>query len=163
MDKIIEININDKDDIFDKYNDKNISKEFIEYIIEKTKQIEINKNIKFICINKCGIEKNIIELIKKELEKEYKISLKKRKKNNLKQIIFLLMGIIFLILSINIKEESIWKEISLITGWVHIWEMIELELFSDMDERIRRKNIQRMLKSEMIVTEKNVVVMEKTD
>lgn len=159
MDKIIEININDKDDIFDKYNDKNISKEFIEYIINKTKQIELNKNIKFICIKKCDIEKNIVELIRKELEKEYKISLKERNKNNIKQIIFLLMGIIFIILSTNIEDKSIWKEISLITGWVHIWEMIELEMFSDMDGRIKRKTIKRILNSEMIETEKNIVVM----
>ena len=159
MDKIMEININDKDDIFDKYNDKNISKEFIEYIINKTKQIELNKNIKFICIKKCDIEKNIVELIRKELEEEYKISLKERNKNNIKQIIFLLMGIIFIILSTNIEDKSIWKEISLITGWVHIWEMIELEMFSDMDGRIKRKTIKRILNSEMIETEKNVVVM----
>lgn len=159
MDKIIEININDKDDIFDKYNDKNISKEFIEYIINKTKQIELNKNIKFICIKKCDIEKNIVELIRKELEEEYKISLKERNKNNIKQIIFLLMGIIFIILSTNIEDKSIWKEISLITGWVHIWEMIELEMFSDMDGRIKRKTIKRILNSEMIETEKNVIVM----
>ena len=60
------------------------------------------------------------------------------------------MGIFFLTLSTLVDSESIWYELMIIGGWVPIWEMIEVELFPDVEERRKRKVIKKLLKSEII-------------
>lgn len=42
------------------------------------------------------------------------------------------------------------KEILLISGWVPIWEMVKIELFPDVQGRIKRKYIKKLLKSDII-------------
>ena len=44
----------------------------------------------------------------------------------------------------------IFKEIILIGGWVLIWEMIELEIFSDVKEKRKRIILKKILNSEFI-------------
>lgn len=57
---------------------------------------------------------------------------------------------IFVFLSTKIQGSGMWKEILLITGWVPIWEMIEVELFPDAYGRRERKLINKLLKSEIV-------------
>ena len=97
---------------------------------------------------KCDIDINVSYLIKEGLEKEYRRSLDEYHNNNVKQIILLFLGIIFI--STLIKDEFIWKEILLISGWVPIWKMIEVELFSDVAGRKKRKTIKKLLNREII-------------
>lgn len=63
-------------------------------------------------------------MIKEGLKEEYNKSLKNRHDNNVEQLFFLFLGILFIFLSTLIKEETIWKELLLISGWVPILEMI---------------------------------------
>lgn len=158
MEKIIEIDINDKYDLIDKYNEKKSSNEMIEYIIKQAQYLKKNKKIQIIINKKCNIDKDIKKLIKDGLKEEYSRSLQERYNNNVKQIVFLFLGIIFIFLSTLIEDGVIWKEILLITGWVPIWEMIEVELFPDVYGRKRRRIIKKLLNSEMI--EKNIEKIE---
>jgi len=150
MEKIIEININNKYDLIDKYNEKKVSNEIIEYIIKQERLITNNKT-KIVISNKCYIDKKIDELLKEGLQEEYSKSLEQHHKNNMKQVLFLILGVIFIFLSTLIKNGIIWKEILLIIGWVPIWEMIEVELFSDAAGRKKRMLIKKLLNSEIIV------------
>ena len=65
-------------------------------------------------------------------------------------IIFLGLGILFIYLSTLIKNGDVWKEIILITGWVPIWKMIEVEILPDVAGRRKRKIIKKLLNSEFI-------------
>lgn len=150
MEKIIEIDLNNKYDLIDKYNEKKISNEIIEYIIKQAKLLR-NKQVKIIINNNCHIDKDITRLIKEGLKEEYDRSLEEHHTNNVKQILFLILGITFIFLSTLIDDGVIWKEVLLISGWVPIWEMIEVELFPDVDGRRKRKLIKRLLHSEIVV------------
>jgi len=60
------------------------------------------------------------------------------------------MGSILIYLSFKIKNVQVWREILLISGWVPIWEMVKIELFPDVEGRIKRRIINKLLKSEIV-------------
>lgn len=159
MEKTIEIDLNNKYNLIDKYNEKKLSNEFIEYIIKQTVSIKESRNIKIIINKKCDIDQDITNLIKEGLKEEYNKSLEERHRNNIKQFIFFILGVIFIFLSTLVEKGIIWKEILLISGWVPIWEMIEVQIFPDVDGSKKRKIIKKLLNSEII--EKNIEI-EKT-
>ena len=76
-------------------------------------------------------------------------NLKDHLKINILQLIFLFAGIFFIFLSFKIQNQ-IWKEIFLIGGWVPIWEMIDLELFSDIRGIKRKKILSKLIESEIV-------------
>lgn len=151
MGKEIKIDIVNKKDLLEKYNENKVSRDVIEYLIKEAMLAEKEDKIEII-VNK---DKEILsedckELIKNGLKDEYKRSLETEHDNNIKQLYFLILGIILLFFSTQIKEDGIWKEILLISGWVPIWEMVKIELFPDVQGRIKRRYIKKLLKSEII-------------
>ena len=48
------------------------------------------------------------------------------------------------------KNDIVWREIILITGWVPIWKMIEVEILPDVAARRKRRVINKILRSEFI-------------
>lgn len=150
MEEIIEISINNKYDLINKYNDKKVSNNLLKYIIKQTILLEKNKKIKILINKKINTDINSVELIKEGLKEEYKGSIEERHRNNIKQIILLLLGMFFIFIATRIEKIGMWREIILITGWVPIWEMVKIELFSDVYGRRKRKIIKRLLKSEIL-------------
>ena len=116
------------------------------------------EKIKIIINKKCMLEQDCTKMIREGLKEEYNKTLEQRRSNNIKQMWLLILGVALLFLSTLITEDGIWKEILLISGWVPIWEMIEVELFPDVDARIERRIIRRLLKSEIV--EKNIKIEE---
>lgn len=154
MEEIITISINDKYELIGRYDEKNISRELLEYILKETILTKKNKTIKIVINKRKDIEINSVEIVKEGLKQEYERSLEERRRNNLKQLFFLLLGMIFIFIATRMKYKGMWREILLITGWVPIWEMIEIELFPDVYGRRERRTIKKLLKSEII--EKNI-------
>lgn len=153
MEHIIEIDLHNKHNLIDKYNEKKVSHGLIEYIIKQVEETNLYNDAKIVINKKCHIEEDSIKLIKEGLKEEYNRSLKKRDDNNIKQLIFLGLGILFIYLSTLIKNGDVWKEIILITGWVPIWKMIEVEILPDVAGRRKRKIIKKILRSEFIEKE----------
>ena len=149
MEKTIEIDINYKSHLVDRYNDDKLSSDLLKYILKEALLAEKSDKIKIILNKKTDIDKNSVEILKQGLKEEYNISLNKHISNNKKQIGLLILGIIFIFLSTQIQE-LVWKEIVLIVGWVPIWEMIRIELFLDVEGRRKRKIIKKLLNSEII-------------
>lgn len=158
MEKNIEIDLVDKYDLVERYNEKKTSSNLIEYIIKQTRFIRKKEKIKIIVNKKCVLEQDCTKMIREGLKEEYNKTLEQRRSNNIKQMWLLILGVALLFLSTLITEDEIWKEILLISGWVPIWEMIEVELFPDVDARIERRIIRRLLKSEIV--EKNIKIEE---
>ena len=151
MEKIIEIDLHDKYDLVEKYNENKISNELIKYIIKEAIPIRKNEKIKIVINVKCNnINRDCKEFLQEGLTEEYNKSIQEHKITDIKQICLLILGIIFLFLSSNINNEVIWKEILLITGWVPIWEVIDLELFSNTKGKGKIKIINKLLNSEII-------------
>lgn len=151
MEKTIEIDITNEDDLFEKYNKKKVSKDLINYIIESTPRFRNKDTFKIIVnstiTNKCA------DIILDGLKEEYKKSVNVHYRTNIVQTIYLLVGIIVLSIS-TIIEKVIFKEIVLIGGWVLIWSMVELEIFSDTSGRRKRRILKKLLNSEMIELKK---------
>lgn len=147
MEKIIEIDILNKNDLIDKYNEDKLSRDLMEYIIKEVGYVRRKDKIKIVINNKCGV-KNYKNIFINSLKEEYLKNLKITRITNIKQLFLLIIGIAFLFFSTLVKEESIWKEILLIGGWVPIWEVIDIELFSDLEGRRRRIILKKLIKSE---------------
>ena len=150
MEEIVEINIKNKQDLVSKYNEQKLSDSLLKYILKETMHIKYGKNIKIVINKKCEINEDIEKIIKNGLEDEYNRSIENRNRTNEKQFIFLLLGILFIFLSTLIPS-VVWKEVVLITGWVPIWKMLEIELIPDVYARRKRMIIKKILKSEIEV------------
>ena len=151
MKKVIEIDLNSKDDLLEKYNNKRISKDLIEYLINEINFINKNDNVVIQINNNINTDIDIVKYLTNGLKDEYKSNIKSHLKNNIIQIVLFFLGIFFLFLSTQIKGNDIWKEILLIGGWVPIWEMIDLELFNDYRGHKRKRILQKLLDSEIII------------
>lgn len=147
MEKIIRIDIQKEEDLIEKYDDSIINHNLIEYILKKSNDISKNDTIKFDIKNKCNTKIHIKERIIEGLKLEYNHTVKEHHRNNLIQLILLLLGITFLFLSTLISNEFIWKEVLLIGGWVPIWEMIDIELFNEFKGRRTKKIIEKLITS----------------
>ncbi len=150
MNKTIEIDITDKNDFIEKYNQNIISNDVIEYIIKQAMLIGNQDNIKIVINKKCEIKKTCSKMIKEGLKEEYNRSLKAHHSTNAKQVVLMILGIILLYFTSMIDEGVIWKEILLISGWVPIWETIELELFPDAEGKLKRRIIKKLLNCEIV-------------
>ena len=149
MEKEIKIDLLDEIDITEKYNDDKISKDLLEYLIKEARFVKKREKIKIIVNNKCQTKLNYQDILHNSFKEEYIHNLKEHLRNNILQIIFLLVGLFFIFLSFKV-ENQIWKEIFLIGGWVPIWEMVDLELFSDIRGIRRKKILLKLSKSEII-------------
>lgn len=148
--KTIVVDIDRKFDFLRRYNDKKVSEKLLEYLIDQIGMYKNTEKVRIVLNKRCELDVNTIKFIKEGLKEEYKKSLNLRDSNNAKQLWLLVMGVLFLFLSTKVPETTIWKEVLVITGWVPIWEMIEVELFPDAVERKRRKAIKKLLKCEII-------------
>lgn len=151
MERVIKIDLNNKEDLVEKYNNSIVSSELINYIISQVMTFSKKEDFRIIINNNCDLEEDYISLIKEGLEIEYKKSLKKHHTNNIKEFFLIIMGIIFLLIS-RMLGDNVFNEVFLIIGWVPIWEAIELELFSDSEERRKRFILKRLLASDYIST-----------
>lgn len=151
MEKIIEIDLLELDDLLERYNRKKVSLSLIEYIIKQTPNFKKNDNLKII-INTKIKDIDCVSLIKRGLKEEYNNNLKKHFYNDIIQIIYLIIGVAIIFIYTLLKQ-SIAKELVLISGWVFIWSVVELELFSDSESRKRRIILNKLLLSEFVVNQ----------
>jgi hypothetical protein len=148
MEKIIQIDLYDAETLYERYNRNMVSRKLIDYIIEQAMFISVYDTVKVLINNECKIDKNYIEMIKEGLRIEYKKKLRNRYYNNIKQLVLLLIGTLFLFMTVIIKDNFVFREVVLIIGWVPIWAAIEIELFTDAVERRKRKIIKKLLESD---------------
>ena len=147
--KSINITIKKEEDFFEKYNSTTVSKDLLNYIIEKSS----TKNItKLIIESKLKLDFKLF--IKEGLKKELEKSNEDTKRINIMQIMLILLGTFFIFISVLLKKHIIWNEIVLIIGWVPIWEAIDIELFRDSKERKKRNIIKKLLDIDIEVHQK---------
>lgn len=149
MEKVIEIDLINKEEFFEKYNHNEVSRDLINYIVKQTFINRKTKKIQIVINNKCKID-NTVNLLRAGIKKEYEFSHKQLKYNNLVQLIFIIFGVFCLFLATLLRNSVILNEIVIIGAWVLLWETIDLELFSDTKQRGRRKILKKILKSEIV-------------
>ncbi len=147
MENILEIDINSKEDLFEKYNDKKISKELIKYMVDCVSEFKMNDKLKVVINNNLKDKIFVSELIKKELDFEMDRNEYKFIYNNRKQIIYFILGVCALVLSTFIEIE-ILEEIILIGAWVVLWDMVELEIDDDINYKKKKRILKKILNSD---------------
>jgi len=151
VEKIIKLDIIRDSDLIERYDKENINPKLIDYLINKTKFIKKNIKIKIKINNESNVEEDIVKKISEGLNKEFERVTEIQKRNDIIQLILLLIGIVFIFISTLINEKYMWKEVILIIGWVPIWEMVDLELFKDFRGKRRKRIIKKLLNSEYIL------------
>lgn len=148
MEKIVTIDIQNEEDLVGIYDSNIANYNLIDYILKKTLYTNKNDKITFIIHNKCNTTLPIKDIIINGLYLEYEYLIKEYKKNTLLKIALLFLGLFFLFLSTILVKESIWHEFLVIAGWVPLWEMIDIELFSDSKNRRKKHIIEKLLNCE---------------
>ena len=151
MNNIIEIDIENRESLIEKYNKKIVSRDLINYIIDKAFKIDSENNIVLNINNKTNLDARV--LIITGLKLEYKKLVMEKRRNNLIQFAYFIIGLLLLVISRLIGNASILKEVFLIGGWVFIWEVLEIELFHDFKNNLRAKKVKQLLKSEIKINE----------
>lgn len=153
--KHISISINGKEDLSEKYNNNVLSNEINSYILKESLPVRNSERI-------------IVDILSyKELKEEDKIEIERLIKNNYKSlckekniikeyqykqsILLTIIGILFIVISNILKEESIISELFLIVGWVSLWEVIYKILFDNVKDKIE---IERYNKINFIIKKK---------
>ena len=149
MEELLEIDLIEEDDLLERYNRKKVSKKLLEYIIDTSLHFNPKSKIKIIINNKLDYSQKCSPLIFEGLKNEYNISYKNQIKTNIIQFIYFIVGCLILFLSTLVTSEVL-REVILIGGWVFIWAMVELEIFTDLNEKKKRKIIKKLLCSEYI-------------
>ena len=149
MERILEIDIDKKECLFCVYNKKKVSKELIRYIIESFPKMKKNDTLKVVINNRIGNNIRCSELIKKGLDETLAMNDWNFHKSNIKQISFLSLGIVALIVASVIKID-ILKEIVIIGAWVLLWNVVEMELVDDILNRKRKKTLEKILSSDFV-------------
>ena len=150
MNKTIIININSKKDLFDTYNNKEINDKLIAHIIKKASLISKKDKLTINILNNIKENINISKLIKERLKKEYNSVILEHHKNNLIQFILFIIGVIILVVA-KLYNHLIWHDVLVIIGWVPIWEMVDIEIFDNINEKRLKKIINKLLVSKIII------------
>ncbi len=142
--KNITVDLKREEDLYSKYNN-NVSRDLIDYLISEARytkgdiKVTINTNFDI---------SNIDLLIKAGLQKMSNETRKIDIIHDMKQVMFLMIGVLFLIISSFIFYDVI-KEIIVIAGWVAIWEVVDISLNVDSKTRASRKIIKRLMNSKI--------------
>ena len=151
MEKIIEADILDLDDFFEKYNKELVSRDLINYILENAKDSLDSDKIKIVLNKK--IKKELGDILRNSFLVEYKKMEKEHFNNNKKQVIYFLIGIVMLVISRILNDRALIEELFLIGGWVLIWQTVEIEFFGDTLNRKKRKLLKKLINSEIVEKE----------
>ncbi len=153
MQKTIKISVNNIKYLYSRYNQKAISNDLINYIIYVANHFKAQDKIKIVFEIHSLNDKFKSEL-RESLKNNYLHLKHEYQRNNLRQFIYLLIGIGILWIALLIHNNELFEEIFVISGWVLIWKMVEIELFIDTENRRRRHILKRLLSSEIVVKNK---------
>lgn len=143
------VNLKNKNDYVNKFNNDRISKELNNYLLDECKTIKYNSKINI----KVKSEFNITE----EEQKKFKEMIKNSyvddnlelnltlKRLLVVDLIMFLIGIVFLLFYYLSKNIIIMSEILLIFGWVLIWESTYNLLFSRVENKIKIKKNRQII------------------
>lgn len=148
MENIIKININKKEDYINKYNNKNLSKDLSNYIINEYKTFNIKNKFHIEITSNYKMEEEekekLISMIRANFGTEISEIKEYRNKTNTINTIILIIGIILLILYEVSLNLTILSEFILVFSWILIWESLYNFIFGTFINKIdikRRKNL----------------------
>lgn len=151
---VIHVDLEEKQDLYDEYNWNILNDKLANYIDKQISKSRFR--------DKIIIEISAGFMLTKEKEKmrnciisHYKDVLIEinfyEKSNNIKKIMLFLLGVIFLILSNSLVGtiNKVFVELLNIAGWVAIWEIVYIVLFTDNERKFKRLRARQLIKSKI--------------
>ena len=153
MKKQIDINLKNKEDYKNKYNESILSYDLSNYILEETKGININDKIEFVVTNTFNMddkEKNyFVDMVRNCFGTDVSEIINLTKKQFISNLLILFIGIFYLILYYIIIPKFI-SELTLILGWVFIGESICNFLYKGIENNIKIKRKKQIINAKII-------------
>lgn len=144
----VRINIKNKEDYKNIYNDNELSSELKQYILDHIKSKNTKQNIKLDITTDFKMDDkdrlNLTYMIRRAFGLDVSEIMNIAKKRRIKNLLIFLIGIFFLIAYSFIPKTIFINELILIIGWVLIWESIYNFLFKNIETKLmilRRKQI----------------------
>lgn len=150
MKNIIEININNYEDVIEKFDNDKLSNDLANFIYNQYMALPINRkpeiNIKTICDLTEEQQGNIADIIHKHFGLEVQKSIVAFRHKIKYQVLLFLIGVLLIAVSnLNFMSElGTIHELFLIAGWVAVWELIYDGFFVDFKEKIKRKRYKKL-------------------
>lgn len=155
----ININLVNKEDLVNKFNNEELNTELGDYIYQKAIISKISRN-KFFRINiKTDFEINtreeMLNMVRSYYGNKVKEELLHLKREYIKNSILFIIGIILLILAYFTKTitDFVLPEILIIVGWLAIWEMAYGVVFSGGKHRLKVRILKKLTKCKIIINE----------
>ena len=151
----IDITFNKDTQIFNPYNNTQLSDELSNYIYNNCKGNSNNKNIKINILHNHEIndkeKTNIIDSIRSNFGLDIKENILHIKYELILELILILIGTILLITSkvFHNLNTIIIDEVISIFGWVMIWEAAYHFLFVDIKKIIQNKRLKKLTKAKI--------------
>ncbi|MBP3920344.1 MAG: hypothetical protein J6D28_02140 [Bacilli bacterium] len=164
MEKLdIKVTLNKESMLFNNYNSDQLSDELSNYIYSQCKGIPVNKKININIYHSHSLSTNEKECIVDAIRSNYGIDIKentlKLKNELVKELILIIIGSLFLIVSniLAFLNIDIIEEIVSIFGWVVIWEVAYNIIFMDTKLRYENKRLKKIVKSKInFIKEKTI-------
>lgn len=151
MNHIINIELNQKEDYINKFNNKRISQDLNNYILEETKTVKLTDKITIEINSKTKLtkeeQKELVTMIKLSYKDDLDELLIYEKRINLKSITLLLIGVIILLAYYLSNNLFFVSEFILIIGWLMIWEAADALIFSKTQNRIKQTRRKQLIHS----------------
>lgn len=158
-DAIISIYIKESEDYYNEYDadDLTLSDDILSFISNRAETISNKYNIviEFDTPHISEKEKEkLLSIIRSHYGLEYSLKQKTLMINQLKALVFFLIGTIFLILSNAVHFSKLLTDILSIAGWVSMWETLSILLFDSIKSKTNKTNIDRLYNAKIIFKER---------
>ena len=157
MKKVIEIDLDNKLEYLNKYNDNIINDELHNYILSAFD--DVNKNILLKVKFNYNIDKDKRLKVALVFKDSFSIELdniqKKLKKRNIRDAVLLVLGFLFLIIYCYLDDFDIFliAEFFMVISWVSFWEFAESLLFGRKKLIVNKKKYEKLINTEIEIVD----------
>ena len=155
----INVNLINREDLVNKFNNKELNGELGDYIYQKAITSKISRD-KFFRINiktdfEISTKEEILDMIRSYYGNKVKEELLHLKRDYIKNSILFIIGIVLLILAYFTKTitDFVLPEIFIIVGWLAIWEMAYGVVFSGGKHRLKIRLLKKLTRCKIIINE----------
>ena len=157
MKKVIEIDLDNKLEYLNKYNDNIINDELHNYILSAFD--DVNKNILLKVKFNYNIDKDERLKVALVFKDSFSIELdniqKKLKKRNIRDAVLLVLGFLFLIIYCYLDDFDIFliAEFFMVISWGSFWEFAESLLFGRKKLIVNKKKYEKLINTEIEIVD----------
>lgn len=155
----VKINIKNKEDYKNKYNENELSSELKQYILDHVKSKNTKQNIKLDIATDFKMDEkealNLTYMIRRAFGLDVSEIMNISKKRSLKSLFAFILGTIFLLIYSFVPKQYVVTEIILIIGWVLIWESTYNFLFKNIETKLMITRRKQIIKSKIEINKES--------